>query len=118
MEAGRGLDATMARRLWKAIVVHDAETKEYHLVTAANHEPVPLPLYSTVVEDAHRVASAMQKQGWTMHLRQDADQGIWLAAFIRHDGRNYTYTKALTMPHAVCLAALDALDGRNISRKA
>ncbi len=111
---GVALDAVVARRLLLAVVVHDPATGEAHLVGAEDRKPVPLPRYSTEVEDAHRAAALMQRRGWSLRVRQDAERGEWLAAFTKDDGRVYAYSKTAAMPHAVCLAALAALDGRNV----
>ena len=115
VSAGPLLDARMARTLWRALVVHDAANNECYMVSD-DHERVPVPAYSTVVDDAHRVAAFMQSHGWTLSIKQtmDDDNVCYVALFGKTDGRIYNYTKAETMPLAICLAALWAWSGGNV----
>lgn len=104
------MDATIARRLWKAIVM--VEGGQRMLVEADTKASVPLPPYSTSLDEAYRVVARMQSQGWTARIGAD-DDGRCRAVFAKPDGRLYLWSYASTGPEAICLAALAAQDGRN-----
>lgn len=116
VSAGQLLDAKIARTLWRALVVLDIANNESYMVSNDGHEHVPVPKYSTVVDDAHRVVAFMQSKGWTLSLKQtmDDDNVCYVALFGKTDGRVYNYTKAETMPLVICLAALWAWSGSNV----
>lgn len=112
MEPGRKLDALMARRLWKAVVMY--EGGEPFLVGAPKREQVPLPHYSTDIEDNQRVVARLQRDGWTLKLDHDPKARTFRATFYKDDtpGR-YRFSDGRSAAHAVCLAALDAMAGTN-----
>ena len=111
---GPHTDALIARRLWRAIVVFDVEGQGAHLVKEGEHTPVPLPPYSTNVDEAHRVVQHMQSKGYVARLKSAPDIGKCFACFYRNDGRNYRMSEGQTLSMAICMAALEALDGTHI----
>lgn len=114
IDPGPTLDALVARKLWGAVVIVDVMGKTAHLIGEDRKTPVRLPSYSTEVAAAHRVVGAMQQRGWTAYMKHDDNTGKFFACFSKSDGRTYKRTPADTLAHAVCLAALDALMGKNI----
>lgn len=114
MLPGPAMDATIARRLWRAIVVVDTATGRCHMVAEADGRAVPVPPFSTDLMEAHKIVRLFQSQGWSARLRTVPERGTSEACFTRNDGRTYRYSAAETMPLAICQAALDALDGRNV----
>lgn len=114
MTPGPALDAQIARRLWKAIVFFDGETKTTHLIEQSSRARLPLPPYSTDLEEAHRVVRFMQSKGYAARIRHDPQGGIYRACFTLDDERVYVYSQAATMPLVICIAALAALDNKNI----
>lgn len=113
MNAGPELDAAIARRLWKAIVMVEGGVRV--LVEANTKKSVPLPGYSTILDEAYRVVARMQSEGWEARIGAD-DDGRCRAVFAKGDGRLYLWTYAQTGPEAICLAALAAVEGRNYQR--
>lgn len=115
LTAGPMLDAQVAQSLWRAIVMHDPETETSTLI-GEDRKAVPLPRFSRDIPAAHRVAQQMQALGWTMLLKQVTEgEAHWLCAFTKADGRTYLYSKCATMPLAICVAAMAAHQGRNLS---
>ena len=112
---GPMMDAAIARRLWRAIVFMDIEGQGAYLVRQGDHARMPLPGYSTNVDDAHRVVKQMQAHGYAATLKSAPEFGKCYACFTQNDGKNYRMSEAETLPMAICLAAVEALDGTNLS---
>jgi len=105
LSPGRDLDALIARRLWRAIVVHETDNEPY-LVSIPKRQRVMLPHYSTNEVECQRVINHMRHNGWVLGITEH-DSSI-SASFFRQGGTIYEET-ALTTAHAICLAALAAL---------
>jgi hypothetical protein len=116
---GRITDGLIARRLLKAVVIHNSVTGESHLIgSGLDRQSIALPHYSTDVDDAYRIVGIMLGRGFTLKINNiTSGEPYWLACFIRSDGREYLYERAETMAMAICEAALAALDNRNIKFK-
>ena len=101
MEAGRELDALVAEKVMRAKAKGDT----------FDHIMWP-PHYSTRIEDAWEVVEKMQADGWFWNI--DYDYGELVAGFGK--GRDsegdlsWHYEQAETTPHAICLAALKAVE--------
>jgi hypothetical protein len=110
------MDADVARALWKALVIHDAEAGESYLM-GEDWQRVPLPHFSTDIDAAHRVVSVMQAAGWTLSVKQtvEPDRSAYLAAFVKPDNRHYNFVRHDSLPMALCLAALAAFAGLNLT---
>lgn len=117
LTAGNQLDANIARRLWKAVVLIDMEDGSHYFLRQEDHKRSPIPPYSTSVDECYRVVSKMQSMGWTARLTSKPEIGKYHAAFTKDDGRLYRLTEAETLPLAVCLAALAAYDGLNVVKE-
>ena len=114
MTPGAALDALVARRLWRAIVY--VEAGKSWLVEQGTNKRVPLTAYSTDLDEAQRVVRLMQSRGFTGRVGHDPGLDRYRAVFTRDDGRVYRWTLSETMPHAICLAALSAVDGTNVEQ--
>ncbi len=113
MKAGPTLDGEVARRLWRAIVFVDLEKGSF-LIEQGTHARTALPPYSTDLDEAHRVVRLLQSQGYTGRMRHEAETGVYRCVFTKNDSRTYTWTKGETLPEAICLAAIAAVDNKNI----
>ena len=95
MEAGRELDALVEEKLMKAPFAGDYQQH-----------------YSTDIAAAWEVLEKMQDNGWFWNI--DYDYGELVAGFGK--GRDsegdlsWHYEQAETTPHAICLAALKAVE--------
>lgn len=114
-QAGPLMDADVARALWKALVIHDAEAGESYLM-GEDWQRVTLPPFSTDIDAAHRVVSVMQAAGWTLTVKQTVDPtgSAYLAAFVKQDNRPYRFVCHESLPMVLCLAALAAFAGLNV----
>lgn len=109
------MDAEVARRLWRAVIIHDSVAGESYMV-GQDRSKVALPRYSSDVEDCYRVVGFMHSKGFVLRVSNVTEgEPHWIAAFVRGDGRNYRFNRAETMTMAICLAAIDALDGKNVA---
>lgn len=54
------------------------------------------------------VVEEMQRRGWIFTLNYDGYK--WIAAFMSH--KDVPYAEGESAPHAVCLAAISALEGQ------
>ena len=111
------LDADIARTLWKALVVHDAELNETYLVDE-DWQKSPLPKFSTNVDDAYRIVSHLQSLGWTLHCKHFVDHGSskYQAVFFKTDNRHYIVNEHESLAMVLCMAALAAFSGLNIKK--
>lgn len=115
IEAGVQMDSLIARKLWRVFVVNDTETGEHYMVGSDDGEKVPLPPFSTNIDEAHRIVEFFQTKGWTFRVRNIPERDAFHACFYRDDGRQYRFLEAETMPMAICLAALAAHSGTNLA---
>lgn len=106
-------DTIIARRLWRAVVFMDIEGQGAYLIRQGDHGREPVPNYSTNVDDAYRVVKYMQSQGYVAHLKSAPDLGKSFACFTQPGNQHYRMSEAEDLAMAICLAALEALDGTN-----
>ena len=101
MEAGRELDALVAEKVMRVRPTGDLLA----------HLEWP-PHYSTDITTAWKVLEKMQDNGWFWNIDYDYDELV--AGFGK--GRDsegdlsWHYEQAETTPHAICLAALKAVE--------
>ena len=114
MVPGVQTDSLIARKLWRAIVVNDSETGESYMVGQDNADRVPVPPFSTDIDEAHKVVQYFQTKGWSFRVRNLAEEDMYQACFFKEDNRKYRFVKAETMPLAICEAAMSAFNGLNI----
>lgn len=81
-----------------------------------DRELIELPLFSEDQEAANLIEQKMEENGWILTVRNTIDEEAskWLASFLRKDGKNYILSSADTVPRAICLAAVSAMQGTNI----
>jgi len=115
-QPGPLMDSAIARKVWRAIVVADTETGESYMVGQDDHSKVPVPAFSTELEEAHKIVEFFQAKGWTFRVRSIPEDNNFQACFYRDDNRQYRFVKAETTPMVICEAALAALNGTNILR--
>jgi hypothetical protein len=115
-QPGPLMDSAIARKVWRAIVVADIETGESYMVEQTDHSKVPVPAFSTDLDEAHKVVEFFQAKGWTFRVRSVPEDDNFQACFYRDDSQNYRFMKADTMPMVICEAAIAAINGTNIIR--
>jgi hypothetical protein len=129
MEAGRELDALVAEKVMGhipmtvrqacGISLADREDDEVVIGIAPGVPPTyaylnDLPRYSTDIAAAWEVVARIIVLGFRHPLvRYDNDRPEgrerWTAAIIKPDGKGGARGDAFTAPHAICLAALNAV---------
>jgi hypothetical protein len=105
------MDSAVARRIWRVIVVNDTETGERYMVGDPDHSKVPLPNFSTVIDDAYRIVDFFSAKGWGFRITHNAEVDTYEGCFFRDDNRSYPIISAKTTTMLVCCAALTALAG-------
>ena len=123
MNAGRALDAWVAERVmgWKVFAGEPGYGRppDKYLTLVLD----PLPLYSTSIADAWSIVDAMERRGFWCEMRTPfmepgGDDGYW-TGFTPHgtsgwNGRPDHWTRAESLPLAVCLAALKVCDVEDV----
>lgn len=110
------LDSMIARKVWRALVVTESETGESYMVNQDDHSKVPVPQFSTNMDEAQRVVEFFQSKGWSLRVQSVPENDNFQACFFRDDNQTYRFVKADTVEWAICEAALAALNGTNILR--
>ena len=129
MEAGRELDALIAEKVMGHRMFEPPPMSEPWEVMPDDYRGRPLLPYSTDIGAAWEVVEKMRERGKDRkdiaicmdgfslsqnHVGEDwqdypwAPEGGWSATFT--DGYNTSGAAALTAPHAICLAALKAVE--------
>jgi hypothetical protein len=92
---GRKLDALVADKIfdWRP----------------TGHPELCIPDYSTSWDAAHLIVEKMRKGGWLLLMEAVDCVGAWAVSMSDGDGR-YIRMEGDTLPHAVCLSALEAKD--------
>jgi hypothetical protein len=106
------MDSLVATRLWRVVVIN--EDGQRYMVGQDNRERVPLPAFSTVIDDAYRVVDFFSAKGWEFRIQHIPESDTYNSCFYRDDSRVYQMVNAKTTTMAVCLAALQALNGSNV----
>lgn len=105
-EAGRALDAEIARRVFGYFDVGEFEGQLVHGEYNMNGWPMPTPHYSTDIAAAWTVVEAMQARDLRVVL--DSPLGGWEC--MTELDNWFHVERADTAPLAICLAALQAVD--------
>lgn len=120
IEAGRELDAIIAVEVmgWTMVAIDDEETwwlrGNPNRPTETAYSPRDYSTSGACLE----VLERMREQGWEARAQSFEREG-WACEFTtapnfydldagRLDGERYVHCEALTLPHAICLAALEA----------
>lgn len=108
------LDSLVARLVWGFVVIIDTQSGNNYIM-GTDRQLIELPHYSQDQEAANLIEQEMEKHGWILTVRNtiDEDASKWLASFLRKDERNYKLSSADTVPRAICLAAVSAMQGTN-----
>lgn len=113
IEAGPKMDAKIARRLWRTVVFVDNEDGKSYLIQEGDFARVPLPAYSTDLDESYRVVGQMQSKGYLARFQHSPEENMYYGYFANDSNAVYVWSAARTMPLVVCVAALAALDGTN-----
>lgn len=116
MKSGKELDAEIARKVLHYIVIVDASTGEHYTVHASNGTKRPIEKFSTVVDEAYKVINYLSGKGYLCNVRNQVnEQGVleWFAGFFAPN-ETIKLFKGKSLPHAVCIAALDLAERKNL----
>jgi hypothetical protein len=110
-EAGRELDAEIAKQVFEYWDVEMYEGKLVHGESNMNGWPMPTPNYSTSIADAWLVVEHMADRGWKVDV-QNRFPPTWAChvAFPAPDYR-HIFETADSVALAICLAALQGVAG-------
>lgn len=109
MLPGPALDLEVAKNVFGYAVILDTATNVNTIWHKARNEYVPVPQYSTILELGHMVLTEMTKKGWDCNISSEVGEEIvWRAQFARR-GHKAPADKGQSIPHAICRAALTAI---------
>lgn len=109
------LNSLIGRLLWGFVVIIDTRSGLNYMM-GHDHKPIELPNYSEDQEAANMVEQFLENQGYIMSVQNtvDSSQSKWFACFFKaNDGKKYKPSMADTVPKAICLAAIAAVQGTN-----
>ena len=111
------LDSMVARLVWGYVVIIDTQSG-LNYIMGHDHVQIELPKFSEDQEAANMVEKKMEENGWILTVRNTIDEAAskWLASFLRRDNKQYKLSSADTVPRAICLAAVSAMQGTNIKQ--
>jgi hypothetical protein len=109
MNPGRNLDAEIARKIFRFVVMIDSETEEPRIRDNELRKFVPVPPYSTDTTTAHTIVQKFRAAGCTFNISNEVegDEHYWTAT-IAHPklAALKIGAKGVTLPHAICSAVL------------
>ena len=117
MEAGRELDALIAEKVMGLTLGPAPMSANFEItcVKLGDHEWRNISYYSTEIGAAWEVVEKLRGAGWTFHVDDvgfnDATEGEWRVMFTEATtGNEHVFADGKTAPHAICLAALKAVE--------
>lgn len=114
MISGKELDVMVARKVLRAIVIYEPEKKEHFMFDLKTKQQIPVPDFSTSIKETYKIINYLQGFGWVARMSVLPDKDSAQAVFTKSDGKKYKYCIADTLPQAICLAAIEAVEKRNI----
>lgn len=106
---GRELDVLIAERVFGLTVEHDLEEPYAQALRDRYDELGILPPYSTDIAAAWAVVAAMRRRGYAFGFDDQPSTGVHIARFTSRRFYGASVGKP-TDAHAICLAALRALE--------
>lgn len=106
MFPGNDLDLEIARQIFKLVVSIDSNT-DVRLIQDQNGALCAIPPFSTHVETSYQVINWFSSRGYVCHMASKIVNGnlLWYCHF-SNDNTQGTEYEGLTLPHAICRAAL------------
>ena len=114
MTPGIETDSMIARKIWRAIVVNDNDSGASFMVEQKTQNQVPIPAFSTELEEANKIVEFFQAKGWFFRVQSVPEENVFRAVFYKEDSRTYKFMKSETMPMVICEAAIAAINGTNL----
>lgn len=113
IQPGVDLDAEIAKVVFHYVVIMDTATGEKYTAHAQSNTKRPIEKFSTSIDEAYKIINYLSVKGFQCHVRNSInDKGTmeWYAGFF-NDKIPLKLYQGKTLPHAVCIAALQ-LAGR------
>lgn len=104
MKPGRELDALVAKKVMNLQGLHKIADDYWHeTTTGKNRYSTEIPCYSSLITPAWEVVEKMKRDG-IIELVWHEDPDMWSVSL-----GDTIYKPQRTLPHAICLAALEAV---------
>lgn len=107
---GRKLDAEVARKIMRTIVVF--EGGEIFMISPQDYVQTPIPHFSTDLNATIKILEIFQPQGWLCKITQT--DCAFEVGFFKNDGVVCEIVENSALPRAICLAALAVKDGKRL----
>lgn len=111
LPSGRELDAEIARKVFRYVVMVDTSTGERYTIQRDTGKRRPIEEFSSSSDEAYRIIDLMKANGLFAHIRNNVEDGkqVWHVGFYRAGEETFRLIKGDTLAHATCLAVLDFL---------
>lgn len=109
------LDSLVARFVWGMVVIIDTNTGENYIM-GKNRTRMPVPSYCDDMVAASAIEEKLESQGYFLTVRNTLDNKTsqWIACFLKDDGKDYMPSVHESLPTAICMAAVAAMQGSNL----
>lgn len=109
------LDSLVARHVWGMVVVIDTYSGQNYIM-GKDRTRLPVPSYADDMAAAAAIEEKLESQGFYLTVRNTLDDKAsqWIACFLKDDGNDYMPSVADELPVAICLAAVAAMQGKNL----
>jgi hypothetical protein len=110
-EPGNLLDAEIAKRVFKYAVIANADGT-FSGFDLNSQKPAPIPQFSIDLNRAHDVMNWFSNHGYIYNVGSTVNNGqiTWIASFVPRGQKDPIWSQGVTLPHAICIAALAAID--------
>jgi hypothetical protein len=108
MEPGTELDAEIARKIFKMVIMVDSETGEFTVRDNQTKKWVPIPKYSQNTDVAYLIINHFSYKGF-FAVVNSVFTGVtteWSVTFHSNDGKITLQSNGKTVAQAICIAAL------------
>jgi len=107
MEAGRTLDAEIARKLFRLVVIVEPQSGTTSLFDMATKQSRELPHFSTNSNEAYSIIQHYHNKGYTVQVKSDILDGApyYDVIFVGHNIQPIGYRDS-TLAAAICNAGL------------
>lgn len=117
INAGKELDAEVAKKVLHYVVIVDTSSGEVYTVNAKTKQKRKIENFSTNVDDAYLLVNHLSTKGFLCNVRSQVnDNGElqWFAGFFRSTDSKINVYQGKSLPHAVCIAALKLVENEKI----
>ena len=109
MDPGKELDAEIARKIFRLVVMVDSVTNDIMLRDVKNKKWMAIPPYSKNTDTAYSLIEYFSRKGFfaVVNSSFNNNRTDWVVTFYSSDQKPIVQSIGKTAAHAICLAALE-----------